>query len=329
MTLLDKKELNNDVHISIESKEKTPKIKINTRCCEKVESAEAPGGVFSISLRNDFVENEASFKEISQKINTEHKISNNIPSLRIENESLDLFSSNYDSVDIPKKKLYLRCFSEPPNTQFDNNFIQHSPTIKLLFKNMRKTSNQTPNSNKNLTASTQSILESKIQLDSNPIKKLLKLSIEDLLSIFSWKQLAFKRSFSATKLKLEKKIIKKSPSFKNFLKNVLKGKQRSNSMCNFNNGNLNNHHHSDFSLKTSRRASTNFSFKEQQTSGESSNSLDQMMMLIMNNTTWPVLKIDSVRNSTVELNQDTKEVGIIKKEGSFLNFPQDDFQADT
>jgi hypothetical protein len=81
-------------------------------------------------------------------------------------------------------------------------------------------------------------------------------------------------------------------------------------MCNFNGGvkPQENCFLSDFGLKTSRRASTNYSLKEQTNSGGSTNSLDQMMMLILNNTTWPVLKIDdSLRNSRTELDESQRD----------------------
>jgi hypothetical protein len=307
MTLLEKIDLN-DVHLSIDKSFQTSaKVKINTKKCEKVDTAPL-GSVFSMSLKND----ESHLTNEPDTLNSlpQMTLSNNIPSLRLENKSLDLLNNTYDVNDFSSKRLYLRCFSEPPSIQFNKNLIHHSPTIRLLFRNMKKQSTPSYNSKKILSLSNQSIANDLKLISKLDSKKFVKFSIEDFFSIFSWKQLAYKRSFSSTKLKIEKKLIKKSPSFKNFLKNVLKGKQKSNSMCNFN-GSVKPQENcflSDYGLKTSRRASTNYSLKEQTNSGGSTNSLDQMMMLILNNTTWPVLKIDdSLRNSRTELEDSQRD----------------------
>ena len=308
MTLLEKVDLNNDVHLSIDkSCQVSPKVKINTKNREPIDT-EPVFRKFSNNLKMEFSENDFTN---GIKNDPETRLSNNIPSLRLENKSLDFFNNTYDSRDFSSKRLCLRCYSEPPSTQFNKNLIYHSPTIRLLFKNMKKQSSINMGSKIHLFSSTQSIAneEKSSQFDTNPNKKLVKFSVEDFLSIFSLKQLAFKRSFSSTKLKIEKKLIKKSPSFKNFLKNVLKGKQKSNSMCNFNGilKSQENYMLSELALKSSRRASTNYSFKEHTVSGGSTNSLDKMMMLILNNTTWPVLKIDdSLRNSMAELEPNQK-----------------------
>jgi len=305
MTLLEKIDLN-DVHLSIDKPFQTSaRIKINTKKCEKDDTAPL-SSVFSMSLKND----ESHLTNEPETVNglPQTTLSNNIPSLRLENKSLD--HNTYDINDFSNKRLYLRCFSEPPSIQFNKNLIHHSPTIRLLFRNMKKQSTPNFNSKKILSSSNQSIANDLKMISKLDSKKFVKFSIEDFFSIFSWKQLAYKRSFSSTKLKIEKKLIKKSPSFKNFLKNVLKGKQKSNSMCNFNGGvkPQENCFLSDFGLKTSRRASTNYSLKEQTNSGGSTNSLDQMMMLILNNTTWPVLKIDdSLRNSRTELDESQRD----------------------
>jgi hypothetical protein len=64
------------------------------------------------------------------------------------------------------------------------------------------------------------------------------ISIQDLLDSYKCSCLAYKRSFSLASLALiEKKaiVVRKSSSFDKFLKNIVKGKRKSNSFCHFNN----------------------------------------------------------------------------------------------
>jgi hypothetical protein len=131
--------------------------------------------------------------------------------------------------------------------------------------------------------------------------------------------LAYRRSFSYTKLKFEQKLVKKSPSFDKFLKNVLKGKQKSNSLCNFNNpkglqkcDQIDKVNELSFDLD-SVKSECSVSNKEPESGG--SDSLDQIMMMIINNKNLPVLKIDdSLRNSLVDLDINDDEILQKKKE---------------
>jgi hypothetical protein len=208
--------------------------------------------------------------------------------------------------------------------------IDESPTIKLLFDNIkkRKYSNSRVHYRSSSlflkTTTTTTTNESrKKSLDLLKNKKNNKISIQDLINNFSCSMLVFKRSFSYTHLKYEQKYIKKSSSFEKFLQNVVKGKQKSISMCNFNHSSnekqqnlqskqksvINNNNKRDTSLPRLIRSASI-------TSNESDN-IDQMMMMIMNTTNktnWPILKIDdSIKGSTndlevnLQMNDDSKE----------------------
>jgi len=208
--------------------------------------------------------------------------------------------------------------------------IDESPTIKLLFDNIkkRKYSNSRVHYRSSSlflkTTTTTTTNESrKKSLDLLKNKKNNKISIQDLINNFSCSMLVFKRSFSYTHLKYEQKYIKKSSSFEKFLQNVVKGKQKSISMCNFNHSSnekqqnlqskqksvINNNNKRDTSLPRLIRSASI-------TSNESDN-IDQMMMMIMNTTNktnWPILKIDdSIKGSTndlevnLQINDDSKE----------------------
>ena len=242
--------------------------------------------------------------------------------------------------DVQKKRKSSRSLSETSLTRssdsnkliLNRNLLEDSPTIKLLLKNVKKTSSSSRIMSDSSGASFLST--SKITDEKEPRRRSLrnkktlattitekhkiKISFNELLKSFSLSMLAFKRSFSYTNLKLEQKYIKKSSSFEKFLQNVVKGKQKSLSLCNFNFGHSENNIEraknmekdlvklnqilvdklSDADLSVSLHTDTSNSSSETE-------SLNQMMMMIMNNnsnTNWPLLKIeDSSRGSTQEL----------------------------
>jgi len=129
--------------------------------------------------------------------------------------------------------------------------IDESPTIKLLFDNIKKrkyslknhirsnrTSSYSSSSSssllllKTLTATESRKKSFDLLLSTKNRKMSATTTIQDLLiNNFSCTMLVFKRSFSYTHLKCEQKYIKKSSSFEKFLQNVVKGKQKSQSIC--------------------------------------------------------------------------------------------------
>lgn len=184
----------------------------------------------------------------------------------------------------------IRCFSEPPNlslnknvslfleTKNDKYFINSSPTIKILFNNLVK----------------------KHQDQIFPIstsQSFSSIRIEDFVHMYKCKNLILKRSFSSNRIKFDKEVIKKSPSFEKFLKNVLQGKKKSNSLCNF-----------STSTKNFTNNDCNFTNKES-TKGSCSSvsdNLDNMMISLMNGkkkSSWPVLKIDDQEKNDAEKNE--------------------------
>ncbi len=209
------------------------------------------------------------------------------------------------------KPLATRCLSEPPNykpfefeTSANINIIKNvnqSPTLKLLFNKLIE-----------LNDSSNKFLQS---TDTQLVKEnaLNKLHLDDLVGLFSLNKLNLKRSFSHTKIKFDKKYIKKSNSFEKFLKNIVKGKRKSISLCNQTNQvsnisinsvkcnmkrSINNINKNNKSMATS--SDDDASFKDA-ASSESDN-LDEMFMMIMNNVdikNLPSLKIeDSIKGST-------------------------------
>lgn len=120
-------------------------------------------------------------------------------SLNKISNKIDLFSANDSSIDyLEYVSNKLRCFSEPPSQAIDaddilnnrckGNDLKKSPTLKLLFKNLLK----------NLEKQKTSLIPFNDDLDSFSNK------LEDFLNTYKCNQLAFKRSFSLNKLKLEK-----------------------------------------------------------------------------------------------------------------------------
>ncbi|RNA40357.1 hypothetical protein BpHYR1_042498 [Brachionus plicatilis] len=104
------------------------------------------------------------------------------------------------------------------------------------------------------------------------------------------------RSFSSNRIKLDKEVVKKSPSFEKFLKNILQGKKKSNSLCNFSSGSRN------FCNDQSSTRDSNSSL---------SDNLDNMMVSMMNGkkkSSWPVLKIeDQEKNFEPKTNMEETE----------------------
>jgi hypothetical protein len=343
MTLFNKIELNNEPLSDILTQNAnnsgtnhvlSSKFKLNSNGNvheDEYESAD----IFSISLENnknaDLHINE--YKPV--EINKSHAKLNGSPKEVSLTKRMETNLNNFKPitpVNYSNSKLYARCYSEPPNTKqlTDNgpaikkqNLIQKSPAIRLLFKNINNynETSSVVNSNYVLSVSTLSIL-SKLKSSTNDsnASKNLKISIDDLGNIFSCRQLAYRRSFSYTKLKFEQKLVKKSPSFDKFLKNVLKGKQKSNSLFNFNSAkplpkccDQIGENKLSFDLD-SAKSECSLSNKEPGDSGES-DSLDQIMMMIMSNKNLPVLKIDdSLRNSLVDLDLNDDELLAKKKE---------------
>ncbi len=219
-------------------------------------------------------------------------------------------------------------------------FIDASPTIKLLINNIKKKKY----SNNHVYFRSRSMLLRDPNQDVNSKqsqqydKSMRKKSLDMLLGTkktlsspthtansklfinnFSCSMLVFKRSFSYTNLKYEQKYIKKSSSFEKFLQNVVKGKQKSISLCNFNSSsqhrlnrlnsgsNNNNNNTNNFypNNKIKRENSLPKLIRSASITSNESDNLEQMMMTIMNNTSknnWPVLKIeDSIKGSTNQL----------------------------
>lgn len=167
----------------------------------------------------------------------------------------------------------IRCFSEPPDLKLNKSFpfllksknnqhfLNGSPTIKILFNNLVKKHKESifPISNS---------------------QSLCSIRIEDFIHMFKCNNLLLKRSFSSNRLKLDKEVIKKSPSFEKFLKNVLQGKKKSNSLCNFSSGS---------------KTFCNDNDSTKASNSSDSENLDCMMTSMMNGrkkSSWPVLKID-------------------------------------
>ena len=183
-----------------------------------------------------------------------------------------------------------RSLSEPAACTNRNQLLMHeSPTIKLLVSNLNK-------KNANLSAS--------FKLGKKNSSKRRRLAEKtNGVTNTSCSILAFKRSFSYTNLLLEQRYVKKSTSFDKFLQNVVKGKQKSMSLCNFNLASSIEQQHIEQAgscIKLIKSLSSNLS-----KSSDESENLEQMMMMIMNNTSksnWPVLKIeDSLKGSLNEL----------------------------
>ncbi|CAF0983622.1 unnamed protein product, partial [Brachionus calyciflorus] len=205
----------------------------------------------------------------------------------IENYKLDEFN-NFDknSQDFLENILShkMRCFSEPPNLNLQKFYDKNSPALKILFNNL-------------------------IQNDQlMTTHSLGSLSIEDFLNIYKCNNLNLKRSFSSFRIKLEKDGIKKSPSFEKFLKNVVQGKKKSNSLCNF-------------SVKKFEKQGSE-SVKD--SNSNSSENLDDMMISLMNGrkkSSWPILKIeDSTKSSIAELEKtyENGEVNINEKNEGYI-----------
>lgn len=347
MTLFNKIELNNEPLSDILTQNAnnssanhvlSSKFKLNSNGNAHEDEYES-ADIFSISLENnknaDLHINE--YKPV--EMNKTHAKLNGSPKETTLAKRMETNLNKFKPitpVNYSNSKLYARCYSEPPNTKLpvqltDNgnainkqNLIQKSPTIRLLFKNINNynETSSVVNSNYVLSVSTLSILNKlKSSTNDSNASKNLKISIDDLGNIFSCRQLAYKRSFSYTKLKFEQKLVKKSPSFDKFLKNVLKGKQKSNSLFNFNSAkplpkccDQIGENKLSFDLD-SVKSECSLSNKEPGGDSGESDSLDQIMMMIMNNKNLPVLKIDdSLRNSLVDLDLNDDELLAKKKE---------------
>ncbi len=162
-------------------------------------------------------------------------------------------SSNNTQQTNEKKMLKLvksRCFSEPSSFHFLHNnlsllsyssfylnskyinteMLENSPALQFLLRISNNRSEKAHESGR-------------ISSTSTSTRSDVSFSIQDLLSSYRCTLLAYKRSFSHTSMKLVEKrsIVKKSSSFEKFLKNIVKGKRKSNSFCNFGNSNNGNH----------------------------------------------------------------------------------------
>lgn len=101
-------------------------------------------------------------------------------------------------------------YNDEARLVFNGYLIENSPTLKYLFSNLLQSQSMVAN-------------------DANSCSELM--SLEDLVCVYKCTQLAFKRSFSCSKLQLTQRYIKKSKSFEKFLKNVVNGKKKSTSLC--------------------------------------------------------------------------------------------------
>ena len=239
-------------------------------------------------------------KDWDEMVKKKNKIINNLEF--IEKKRIHLDTANSDNLveDFKKNQIEqsdvslhkitshgIRCFSEPPNLNLNKNFslflesksdkcfINNSPAIKILFNNFVK----------------------KRQDQIFPLsasQSLYSIRIEDFVHMYKCKNLILKRSFSSNRIKLDKEIIKKSPSFEKFLKNILQGKKKSNSLCNFSTGSKNfSNSDCNFTNKDSTRES----------SSSVSDNLDNMMVSLMNGkkkSSWPILKIDDQVKNDIE-----------------------------
>lgn len=105
------------------------------------------------------------------------------------------------------------CFFDEERHMFNAFLIEKSPTLKHLYSSLIRQQSQSIQSNLNRSSSSSECV--------------LASSLDDMLNVYNCAQLVLKRSFSASKLKLKQKYVKKSTSFEKFLENVINGKKKS------------------------------------------------------------------------------------------------------
>ncbi len=244
--------------------------------------------------RGKFANESKNFEDVNNKnplLRSDKKEESLMFSLSLEQEDVGRVESYPEYRDHRDKsaKRTVRCHSEPLNykplekrpIQVNSNF-DRSPTLKLLFSKLAEnvSSSKIHLNFRNIADSLQHSPEASSYISSG------RITFEDLLGLFSLNKLTLKRSFSQTKLRFDRKYIKKSSSFEKFLKNIVKGKRKSVSLfrTNLNESCCSNNDPFLFNASLLQRkdstTSTDGSYKDAATT--ESDNLEEMFMMIMN-----------------------------------------------